>query len=113
MPHFVIHCSENILGIIAPAKLMQCVYDTAEDSRLFTDGDIKVRLQPFLLYNIGEKESFLHVFAYIMQGRDTLQKGMLSRSMIAALLKLLPDVPILSMNIMDFEKATYCNRSMI
>jgi 5-carboxymethyl-2-hydroxymuconate isomerase len=62
MPHFVIDCSENILNLKSPEEIMQAVYDTAEATDLFDTGDIKVRINPFQHYNIGNtKDDFIHM----------------------------------------------------
>ncbi|WP_296386403.1 5-carboxymethyl-2-hydroxymuconate Delta-isomerase [Winogradskyella sp.] len=114
MPHFVIDCSEQIIRLKTPNEIMQKVYNTAEFSGLFDQGDIKVRITPFEHYNIGNtKDDFIHIFANIMEGRTPNQKAMLSKSIITELKLMFPDVPIISMNIRDFEKATYCNKSMV
>ncbi|WP_268847485.1 5-carboxymethyl-2-hydroxymuconate Delta-isomerase [Flavobacterium aestivum] len=114
MPHFVIDCSENILSLKSPKEIMQAVYDTAESTGLFDQGDIKVRINPFQYYNIGNTEDdFIHIFANIMEGRTTDQKSNLSHKIISQLKVMFPEVPILSINIRDFEKATYCNKSMV
>jgi 5-carboxymethyl-2-hydroxymuconate isomerase len=114
MPHFVIDCSENILNLKSPEEIMQAVYDTAEATNLFDVGDIKVRINPFQYYNIGNtKDDFIHIFANIMEGRTTDQKSNLSNKIIGQLKVMFPEVPILSINIRDFEKATYCNKSMV
>ncbi|SNR83859.1 5-carboxymethyl-2-hydroxymuconate Delta-isomerase [Lutibacter flavus] len=114
MPHFVIDCSENIISLKSPNEIMQKVYDTAEATNLFDKGDIKVRINPFKFYNIGNsKDDFIHIFANIMEGRTSEQKNRLSRSIISELKRIFPKVPIISMNIRDFENATYCNKSMV
>lgn len=114
MPHFVIDCSENILNLKSPEKIMQAVYDTAESTGLFDPVDIKVRINPFRYYNTGNtKDDFIHIFANIMEGRTTDQKSNLSKKIISQLKVMFPEVPILSINIRDFEKATYCNKSMV
>jgi 5-carboxymethyl-2-hydroxymuconate isomerase len=48
-----------------------------------------------------------------MEGRNTEQKANLSRKVIEQLNLMFPDIPILSMNIREFEAATYCNKSLI
>ncbi len=53
MPHFVIECSENIINIKSPKEVIQKVYDTAESTDLFDKGDIKVRINPYKYYNVG------------------------------------------------------------
>jgi len=114
MPHFVIDCSENIIKIKSPKEIIQKVYDTAESTDLFDKGDIKVRINPFEYYNIGNtKDDFIHIFANIMEGRTVSQKKNLSERIIAELKLMFPYVPIISINIRDFEKATYCNKSMV
>ena len=114
MPHFVIDCSENIIKIKNPNEIMQIVHDTAEASKLFDKGDIKVRLHPFQYYNLGNsKDDFIHIFANMMEGRNTTQKAELSKNIISALKSIFPNVPIISINIRDFEKSTYCNKLMV
>ena len=114
MPHFVIDCSENIIKLKTPNEIMQKVYDTAESTELFDKGDIKVRINPFEFYNIGNsKDDFIHIFGNIMEGRTTSQKSELSKKIITELKLMFPQVPIISINIRDFEKATYCNKAMV
>jgi 5-carboxymethyl-2-hydroxymuconate isomerase len=117
MPHFVIECSSGILQRQNPDTIMQRVYDTAAATGLFAlsgAGGIKVRIAPYEHYiTVNSKENFIHVFAYIMEGRDTAQKQALSKNIVSALNGLLPWVAIISVSISDFEKATYCNKTML
>ncbi len=113
MPHFVIDCSENITRQKSPKEIMQTVYDAAESTNLFDEGDIKVRINSFEHYNIGNSENdFIHIFANVMEGRTIAQKKNLSEKIIGELKPIFPEVPVISINIRDFEKATYCNKSM-
>jgi len=85
-----------------------------ESTDLFDKGDIKVRINPFKYYNIGNtKDDFIHIFANIMEGRTVSQKSNLSKRIVTELKLMFPDVPIISINIRDFEKTTYCNKSMV
>lgn len=114
MPHFVIDCSENILRKQSPDTIIQKVYDTAASTGLFDPRDIKVRINPFEHYSVGNtKDDFIHIFANIMEGRTIDQKKNLSERIIKELKPLFPDVPVISINIRDFEKSTYCNKSMV
>lgn len=114
MPHFIIECSENLLDQKHPEEVMQAVYDTAEATGLFAENDIKVRIRPYHLYRLGnDKTDFLHVFGHIMEGRTTEQKAALSRKIIERLNALFPDTSVLSVNVSEFEKATYCNKALI
>ena len=114
MPHFVIDCSKNIIELKSPNDIMQKVYDIAEASELFDKGDVKVRINPFEFYKLGNsKDEFIHIFANMMEGRTVSQKKKLSDAIIAGLKLMFPEVPIISINIRDFEKASYCNKSMV
>lgn len=114
MPHFVIDCSEQIIKLKTPENIMQKVYDAAVSTGLFAPDDIKVRINPFQYYTVGNsKANFIHVFANIMEGRNTEQKTKLSKRIVTELKAMFPEVPIISINVRDFEKATYCNKSMV
>ncbi|MDO6595957.1 5-carboxymethyl-2-hydroxymuconate Delta-isomerase [Oceanihabitans sp. 2_MG-2023] len=115
MPHFVIDCSEDVLNKIDAKSVLSKVHETANNSMLFDEADIKVRLNPFKEnYLVGGKEApFIHVFANIMEGRTTNQKAKLSKGIVAQLKTMFPEIPFIAINIRDFEKATYCNKSMV
>ena len=114
MPHFIIDCSENITSLKSPKAIMQKVYDAADVSTLFDEGDIKVRIKTYKHFNVGNTTNdFIHIFGNIMEGRTTAQKSKLSKKIISELKLMFPNVPIISINIRDFEKATYCNKLMV
>lgn len=114
MPHFVIDCSPNVLKTRVAAEIIREVHKVAEASELFRVTDIKVRIREYEHYLVGgEVADFIHVFANIMEGRTTDQKAALSRAVVGKLVEMLPDVPTVSINIRDFEKASYTNRSLI
>lgn len=115
MPHFVIDCSSDILDLENPKTILEKLHLAATNSGLFDEVDIKVRLNPFKdSYIVGGKtESFIHVFANIMEGRTTKQKANLSKAIVSTLKALFPNIPFIAINIRDFEKATYCNKTMV
>lgn len=114
MPHFVIDCSENILRLRAAGEILREIHDTADATGLFKPGDIKVRIRAFEHYTVGGAEvDFIHVFGNIMEGRTTEQKANLARLIVAKLKAMFAEVPVISINIREFEKATYCNRNLI
>ena len=114
MPHFIIDCSENIIQQKSPDEIMQAVYDVAEATGLFAANDIKVRLRPYQYFKLGAgNKDFIHISGSIMEGRSAEQKAGLSRKIIERLNGMFPDVSILSINIGEFEKATYSNKALI
>ncbi|MCF6441875.1 5-carboxymethyl-2-hydroxymuconate Delta-isomerase [Pseudoalteromonas luteoviolacea] len=114
MPHFVMDCSESVLKTHGEELILEQVFLVASATNLFDDNDIKVRINPFKKYSVGNKrEEFIHVFASIMQGRTEEQKAALSQAVVSKLVEMFPEVPNIAMNVDDFEKATYCNRTML
>ena len=55
----------------------------------------------------------MHIFGSIMEGRSTEQKENLSRKIIERLSEMFPAISILSINISEFEEATYSNKALI
>jgi 5-carboxymethyl-2-hydroxymuconate isomerase len=114
MPHFILDCTERILELKDPKEIIKEVFETAFSTGLFQRDDIKVRLNPFKHSLVmGGDSDFVHVFGNIMQGRTEEQKANLSRKMVAKLNEMFPNVPIISMNIRDFEKTSYINKTML
>jgi 5-carboxymethyl-2-hydroxymuconate isomerase len=113
MPHFIIECSEDILSVKKPGEIMEAVYEVADATGLFAKNDIKVRLTPYTHYKLGElKKDFIHIFGYIMEGRSITERSGLSTKIIERLNEMFPGISFLSMNIMEFEMATYSNKSL-
>ena len=114
MPHFILDCSENILKIQPPQEVLEAIFQTAFETGLFQKEAIKVRMNPYKhSLVLGGDVDFIHVFANIMEGRNTAQKKNLSEQIVLKLKELFPSAPVISINIRDFEKASYCNKTMI
>ena len=114
MPHFVVDCSEDILSIHDENTINEQIHIAAYLTGLFDEGDIKVRVNPFKTYIVGnKKEDFIHIFSNIMEGRSTEQKANLSKVIVKRLAEMFPKVQNISINVRDFEKATFCNKSML
>lgn len=114
MPHFILDCSDTILEEYSEEHILAQIHAVAHATRLFDEDDIKVRVHPYKNYFVGnKKQDFIHVFAYIMEGRSTEQKADLSKRVVQKLTSLFPKISKIAMNVYDFEKATYCNRDML
>ena len=114
MPHFVVDCSHAVLEPYSEDEIIERVHRAANSANLFDEDDIKVRLNPYLTYSVGNsREPFIHVFASIMEGRSIEQRAHLSRLIVGELVSLFPDVRKIAINIAEFERATYCNRAML
>ena len=93
MPHFIIDCSANTLTKVAESKILTTVFNATQASNLFAEEDIKVRLNPYVRYEVGSKMAdFIHVFGYILEGRTHEQITNLSQRIVKSLVDLFPDV---------------------
>jgi 5-carboxymethyl-2-hydroxymuconate isomerase len=114
MPHFILDCSARVLEKHSEEQIIEQVHLVASSTGLFDEDDIKVRVNPYQKYSVGNKRAdFIHVFAYIMEGRSTEQKADLSKRVVQTLTSMFPNISKIAMNVYDFEKATYCNRDML
>lgn len=114
MPHFVVDCSQNILQSHTEDQIIEHIHRVAYSTGLFEENDIKVRVNPFGIYSVGNKrEDFMHVFSSIMEGRTIEQRANLSRLIVSELASMFPGVANIAINIAEFERATYCNRAML
>ncbi len=114
MPHFILDCSESVLETHPEVEILKQVHLVVNSTKLFDEGDIKVRVNPFKTYLVGgKKDDFIHVFSYIMEGRSTEQKADLSKKVVQKLTSMFPKISKIAMNVYDFEKATYWNRDSL
>ena len=106
--------SKNILELKDPKEILNEVFETAFSTGLFSKDAIKVRLNSYKYSLVlGGDKDFIHVFGNIMEGRTTEQKSDLSRKIVSKLNQLFQEVPIISINIRDFEKSSYINKTML
>jgi 5-carboxymethyl-2-hydroxymuconate isomerase len=114
MPHFVIHSNKTFIDQQDPNKIMQTVFEQAKASGLFPNSIIKVRIAPFEHSIVdGEDQDLIHIIAWIMGGRTNEQKKDLADKIIEALVKICPQLPMISIDMRDIDPATYSNREMI
>jgi len=114
MPHFVIHSNKEFIERNDPDEIIQCVYEQALASTLFSKSIIKVRVLPFEhSYVQGNDQDLVHIVAWIMGGRTEEQKAALAKSIVKALKAIFPKLPTLSVDIRDINPATYSNRDMV
>lgn len=113
MPHVVIECSEKILTLQDPDKLVQAVYDTVVSVDGFPN-NVMVRIIPFKHFiTIGSKDNFIYICASILEGRSTDQKKELSTKVVTLLKGMFPELSKISMTFREFDRATFTNNSMI
>ena len=94
--------------------ILEAVHNTTYDSGLFAKEDIKVRVNPYVRFDMGgTKDDFIHVFSYILEGRTEEQKAALSRSVVELLTNMFPNVTFIAMNVDEFAKANYCNKQLL
>lgn len=114
MPHFIVDCSQELLQLHSEEAIITRLHRVVNASALFEESDIKIRVQPFDIYAVGgERQDFIHTFAWIMQGRSVDQRAALSKAIVTELAEMFPLLPRIAVNVAEFERATYFNRAMM
>jgi 5-carboxymethyl-2-hydroxymuconate isomerase len=111
MPHLVIEYSDGALDRAALKELMQSLAETAGQTGVMKPEDVKVRAQSYRDYLIaGKQDSFVHLSVYLLAGRTSEQKEMLSISLRRTMVDLCPDIVSLSVDIRDMDPDAYKKR---
>ena len=111
MPHCVIEYSSEVADQVSIDTLMAAVHDAAFSSGLFPEYHIKTRAVAFDYFRIGQmKDTFVHVNLHLLSGRDDDQKSNLSEKVLAGIESLLPQVSVVSVEIVDIHRASYRKR---
>jgi 5-carboxymethyl-2-hydroxymuconate isomerase len=110
MPHFIVDCSEEILVSHSIDTILKYLHKVASQTELFEEDDIKLRINPFKSYLVGnKKQPFIHVFGHIMEGRSEAEKNLLSNAMVKRLSIMFPNVHYIAMSISEFSAVGYVN----
>lgn len=108
MQQFVVDCSAKLIESLPVEIFYKEIYYSAALSGLFKSEEIAVRLRPFEFYDVGNKrKDFIHVFAYLIEGRTMVQKDDLSQRIVTKLQGLFPQVDAISMSIFEIEEASF------
>ncbi|WP_257276127.1 MULTISPECIES: 5-carboxymethyl-2-hydroxymuconate Delta-isomerase [unclassified Endozoicomonas] len=111
MPHCVIEYSSDIEQNHSIRDLISTVHQSALESRLFKAEDIKSRAIPCEYFQTAQPEqSFVHITVRIMKGRTTTEKKDLSQKVLSAADQIIPNVNILTVEILDIDTDSYSKR---
>ncbi len=114
MPHIVFECSEELLEQRPAEEILSTVHQTVFASNLFDEGAIKIRVNGYRDYSVGgQRETFIHLAATIMPGRPAEKRTQLSKSVVAKVAEMFPDVKHITMSISEFDKAVFFNAKML
>lgn len=114
MPHCVIQYPSNLFESVDVDSLLTSIHAAADQSALFESGDIKVRLLPVEHYLVGpEPAPFVHLECSLLSGRSIEQRQSLARLLAKALCEAVPDVEMVSVEVREIVRATYCNRAAL
>ena len=114
MPHCILDCSRTIEKHANCEAIINAVHSAAAGTGLFAEGDVKVRMNLFEHYTAGGTPAdFVHTIVYLLAGRTLEQRQNLSSVIVKELKQLLPDVPIISLDIREIDRATYNNRETV
>lgn len=114
MPHLVIEYAQQLEDTVSIATLVKNGQQAMNGSGLFNASAIKTRAVPYRDYALGNDESgnkmFIHAEVRILEGRTIEQKEALSAAIFNSLCESAPDVPEISVEVRDMQKASYSKR---
>jgi len=111
MPHVIIEHAHEVAGEIDINSLIGAVHEATFGSGLFTEYDIKTRALEYRNHQTGQtRDSFVHVAVHLLDGRSEAHKSMLSRTVLARIEPLLPQVVSVGVEICDMHRASYVKR---
>lgn len=114
MPHLVIEYSRQLEDTISIATLVRNGQRAMTDTGLFNASAIKTRAVPYRDFVLGNDEGgdgrFIHAEVRILEGRTTEQKEALSAAIFNSLCESAPEVPEISVEVRDMQKASYSKR---
>jgi 5-carboxymethyl-2-hydroxymuconate isomerase len=110
LPHIVCHYSAG--QTIPPLRqVLLELHRAAAATGVVKAEDLKIRAQAFDDYLVaGEERSFFHVALYMLAGRTSQQKELLSIEIRKVLVELLGDTYSLSVDIRDMDPDAYKKR---
>ena len=113
MPHLIVECSEHILKNGSADEIIEKIYNTVTAIDSF-EKNVMVRIIPYKHYTtLGTQDDFIYIFANILEGRTLENKKTFSKHVVTLLKEMFPTVPKISINIREFERATFVNNSMV
>jgi len=110
LPHMVCHYSAG--QSISPLRdILLELHRVAASTGVVKAEDLKIRAQAFDDYLVaGEERSFFHVAVYMLAGRTSRQKELLSLEIRKALVNLLGNTYGLSVDVREMDPNTYKKR---
>lgn len=88
--------------------IMESVFNSTLDSKLFAEPDIKCRTVDYQNYCLGKgQKDFIHVIVYMLCGRQQEAKQHLSQQILAGLIKLDISACSLTVDIRELDSSTY------
>ena len=111
MPHCCIEYTPNVLEVIGQDELLTTAHQAMIQSGLFGAIDVKTRATLVSDYILGElalrTSGFIHIKIYLLSGRTVEQKHGLTHAVAQALRVKLPQLPSITVDIIDMARDTY------
>jgi 5-carboxymethyl-2-hydroxymuconate isomerase len=112
MPHIIIEYSSKLVKDEQVMEMIDAVHEAVKSTDLFKIDHIKTRAIPVHFYRTGEHQGgFLHVQLRIKAGRTSLQKKLLSGSVLSAVKEQGWLVHVITVEVIDMDTDSYAKHS--
>lgn len=111
MPHFIIEHANALISDADIKDALNVALESGARMDFINKADIKVRLAPYTDILTGDgRTSFLHVTAYLLDGRTDDLKKALSTALLDDLGKRFAQVQCITVDVRDMNRACYAKR---
>jgi len=114
MPHIIIEYSQDSVLPETAKKLVSSVFEAVKLTGLFKTENIKVRLHPVEIYQLGLPDSgFMHVMCRIHPGKNPEQKIQLTQTILSHLESVLkPELKaesglVITVEVVEMDRTKY------
>ena len=108
MPHIIVEYAEQAITDQQIHSLLQVLHTAIAGSGLFEVSHIKTRAYPFRAFtHAGGSDPYIHIQARIKSGRDADNKKRLAEAMLTGLKGLAIPVTVVTVEVIDMDRASY------
>ena len=114
MPHIILEYSQDSFASNTAKTLVSNIFETVKLTGLFKTENIKVRLHPVEIYQLGlPKSGFMHVMCRIHPGKTTEQKRQLTQTILSDLESVLkPEIKsqsgfVITVEVVEMDRTKY------
>lgn len=108
MPHIIIEHSLTSLDTNIQETLLDDLFNSVTNTKLFAENNIKVRLHPISFFKLATSHhGFIHIQCRIHTGRSQQEKQQLSESILLVIQKYAKSKTVITVEVIEMDTTSY------